>query len=70
MAADQCARNHAGRRTDGQRHYPSLAWKSIVEPEILSVLLVVPEQMSATALLTYLEHLRSNKQQTNAMRSP
>ncbi|MCD5360888.1 MULTISPECIES: LPS export ABC transporter permease LptG [Chromobacterium] len=46
------------------RHYPSLAWKSIVEPEILSVLLVVPEQMSATALLTYLEHLRSNKQQT------
>ncbi|MEO2219036.1 LPS export ABC transporter permease LptG [Chromobacterium vaccinii] len=44
--------------------YPALKWKSIIEPEILSVLLVVPEQMSAHNLLTYIEHLKKNKQQT------
>ncbi|WP_199155661.1 LPS export ABC transporter permease LptG [Chromobacterium sp. ASV23] len=44
--------------------YPTLRWKSIVEPAILSVLLVVPEQMSALNLLTYIEHLKKNKQQT------
>ncbi|UTH73420.1 LPS export ABC transporter permease LptG [Chromobacterium sp. IIBBL 290-4] len=44
--------------------YATLKWKSIVEPGILSVLLVVPEQMSAMNLLTYIEHLKKNKQQT------
>ncbi|OWY40181.1 LPS export ABC transporter permease LptG [Xenophilus sp. AP218F] len=46
------------------RDYASLPWKSIIEPGILSVLLVVPEQMSAMDLMTYIEHLKSNKQQT------
>ncbi|MDF0604802.1 LPS export ABC transporter permease LptG [Neisseriaceae bacterium TC5R-5] len=46
------------------RSMAELPWKSIIEPGILSVLLVVPEQMSALNLLTYIEHLRKNKQQT------
>ena len=39
-------------------------WKSVVTPEILSVLLVVPENMSVWNLFTYIEHLRENKQKT------
>jgi lipopolysaccharide export system permease protein len=39
-------------------------WKSVVTPEILSVLLVVPEQMSVWNLFTYIQHLRENKQST------
>lgn len=43
---------------------PQLAWKSVLNPDILSVLLVVPEQMSALSLYQYVEHLRENKQKT------
>jgi lipopolysaccharide export system permease protein len=43
---------------------PELAWKSVLTPDILSVLLVVPEQMSAWSLYQYVEHLRENKQKT------
>ena len=39
-------------------------WTSVVTPEILSVLLVVPENMSLWNLFTYIEHLRENKQKT------
>jgi lipopolysaccharide export system permease protein len=39
-------------------------WSSVVTPEILSVLLVVPEQMSVWNLFTYIEHLRDNRQKT------
>ena len=40
-------------------------WKSVLEPGLLSVLLVVPEQMSAWALYSYVQHLRENNQQTS-----
>ncbi|HJV06499.1 MAG TPA: LPS export ABC transporter permease LptG [Chromobacteriaceae bacterium] len=46
------------------RQLAKVEWKSIIEPEILNVLLVVPEQMSALNLVRYIEHLHSNKQQT------
>lgn len=39
-------------------------WQSVLQPDILAVLLVVPEQMSALDLLTYIEHLKSNQQKT------
>ncbi|AXK40005.1 LPS export ABC transporter permease LptG [Crenobacter cavernae] len=45
-------------------HHPALNWKSVIEPDILDVLLVVPEQMSVANLVTYIEHLSNNKQQT------
>lgn len=45
--------------------YPRLDWNSVVEPRILDVLLVVPEQMSAASLVRYIEHLSANKQKTS-----
>jgi len=46
-----------------QRH-SSLPWQSELTPGILSVMLVVPEQMSAYDLYTYASHLKENKQQS------
>jgi lipopolysaccharide export system permease protein len=42
----------------------SQEWQSALTPEILSVMLVVPEQMSAYDLYTYSTHLKDNKQQS------
>ena len=39
-------------------------WNSMLTPDILSVLKVVPEQMSAINLWTYIEHLRENRQKS------
>lgn len=39
-------------------------WGSVLTPDILNVLLVVPEQMSAWNLYSYIQHLRDNKQKT------
>ena len=39
-------------------------WNSMLTPDILSVLKVVPEQMSALNLWTYIEHLRENRQKS------
>ncbi len=43
---------------------PSAEWRSSLNPDILSVLLVVPEQMSAWNLYQYTRHLRDNRQKT------
>jgi lipopolysaccharide export system permease protein len=43
---------------------PLAEWHSTLNPDILSVLLVVPEQMSAWNLRQYTEHLRENHQKT------
>jgi len=43
---------------------PSMEWHSVLNPDLLSVLLVVPEQMSAWNLYHYVEHLRDNHQKT------
>jgi lipopolysaccharide export system permease protein len=43
---------------------PLAEWRSTLNPDILSVLLVVPEQMSAWHLRQYTEHLRDNHQKT------
>jgi lipopolysaccharide export system permease protein len=39
-------------------------WQSVLTPDLLDLLLVVPEQMSAGNLFTYINHLRENKQQS------
>jgi lipopolysaccharide export system permease protein len=39
-------------------------WKSLIQPEILNVLLVAPEKMSAWNLMSFIKHLESNKQKT------
>ena len=46
------------------RHLKQMNWKSVIEPGILTVLLVVPEQMSALSLIQYIQHLEDNKQKT------
>jgi lipopolysaccharide export system permease protein len=38
-------------------------WTSVLSPEILNVLLVDPEQRSVRDLVSYVEHLRENRQQ-------
>ncbi len=43
---------------------PEADWGSVLTPDILNVLLVVPEQMSAWNLYSYVDHLRENQQKT------
>jgi lipopolysaccharide export system permease protein len=39
-------------------------WRSAVNPDLLNVLIVVPERMSAWKLYKYLQHLADNRQKT------
>lgn len=39
-------------------------WHSLIRPELLNVLLVMPEKMSAWNLYSYIQHLEINKQKT------
>jgi lipopolysaccharide export system permease protein len=41
-----------------------MTWRSVLEPDLLSILVVAPEQMSALTLYSYTQHLRENNQQT------
>lgn len=43
---------------------PELEWQSVLNPEILSVLFVLPERMSALNLYQYIRHLSENRQKT------
>ena len=43
---------------------PEMSWNSALNPDILSVLLVVPERMSVENLWRYVRHLEDNKQRT------
>lgn len=42
-----------------------MLWHSDLTPEVLSVLMVVPERMSVATLFAYTTHLRDNKQNAN-----
>lgn len=44
--------------------FPELEWPSVLTPDILSVLFVVPERMSAWNLFQYTRHLADNQQKT------
>lgn len=44
---------------------PGLDWHSALTPDILSVLLVVPEKMSLMSLYQYTRHLQENRQNTD-----
>ncbi len=46
------------------RTLPTLEWVSVVTPEMLNVLLVVPEKLSAWGLYQYTRHLEANKQRS------
>ena len=47
------------------KHFPEATWKSLIRPELLNVLLVTPEKMSAWNLYSYINHLSANKQNTS-----
>ena len=51
---------------DGQRtivrRIERLEWNSVLEPQLLSMLLVKPDRMSAWSLYSYSQHLRENRQ--------
>lgn len=46
------------------RRIPEVAWQSALNPDILSVLMVVPERMSLVTLYLYIRHLADNQQKT------
>ena len=52
-----------GDHTD-TRVLPDLVWRSELTPEVLSVLMVVPERMSVSTLYSYIRHLEENNQRT------
>ncbi|MBS1136371.1 MAG: putative permease [Proteobacteria bacterium] len=43
---------------------PEMVWQSALNPDILAVLLVMPERMSIASLYEYIEHLSENRQRT------
>jgi lipopolysaccharide export system permease protein len=43
---------------------PQAVWSSVLTPDILSVLKIVPERMSVLNLRSYIEHLRENRQRS------
>ena len=53
----------SGERASVER-LPEVMWKSALNPDILSVLLVVPEKMSVFKLVQYIKHLAENQQKT------
>lgn len=44
--------------------FPSANWQSLIRPELLNVLLVVPNKMSAWNLYAFISHLKINHQNT------
>lgn len=46
------------------QRFPELDWTSVLTPDILSVLFVLPERMSALNLYQYSKHLAENHQKT------
>ena len=57
----QTSFNKAGTTIKDQQ---DMEWRSVLNPDLLSVLLVVPEQMSAWNLYHYVQHLRDNHQKS------
>jgi lipopolysaccharide export system permease protein len=45
-------------------HFPQAEWRSAMSPDLLNVLIVAPERMSAWKLYRYLQHLADNRQKT------
>ena len=44
------------------REIAELEWQSVLDPDLITVLLVKPEQMSAWNLYSYAQHLKENRQ--------
>lgn len=56
---------HLGKTNVRSNHLEKAQWKSLIRPDLLNILLVVPEKMSAWNLYSYISHLSKNKQKTS-----
>lgn len=56
---------HLAKSKIDSKSLPEARWKSLIRPELLNILLVVPEKMSAWNLYSYISHLSKNKQKTS-----
>lgn len=55
---------HFEKDTNHIKYLETATWRSLIRPELLNVLLVLPEKMSAWNLYSYIHHLSINKQKT------
>jgi len=61
LLKDVVQTNFEGRRASVKK-IAEASWQSVLEPRLLNVLLVKPEQMSAWNLYSYSHHLKENRQ--------
>lgn len=61
---DEVVQTRFGNQGTTVNNQASMEWRSVLNPDILSVLLAAPEQMSAWNLYQYIQHLRDNRQKT------
>lgn len=61
---EQVTQTHFNEETNEIKQLETATWKSLIRPELLNVLLVLPEKMSAWNLYSYIQHLSLNKQRT------
>ena len=60
----EVTQTHLDKDTNYVKQLETATWHSLIRPELLNVLLVLPEKMSAWNLYSYIEHLSANKQKT------
>lgn len=60
----EVTQTHFNGDTNKTTQLKTAAWRSLIRPELLNVLLVLPEKMSAWNLYSYIQHLSINKQKT------
>lgn len=60
----EVARTHLAEGRAAVDQIPEMTWESVLTPSLLSVLLLTPEEMAATDLVQYIDHLKSSRQQT------
>lgn len=60
----QVTQTHFDKDNNRVKQLESATWRSLIRPELLNVLLVLPEKMSAWNLYSYINHLSINKQKT------
>ncbi len=61
MLHDVARTNFDGKETSVQK-LAQASWQSVLDPDLISVLLVKPEKMSASSLYSYTQHLKENRQ--------
>jgi len=61
---EEAAQTRFGAAGPATSRYAEAEWRSAMSPDLLNVLIVVPERMSAWKLYQYLQHLAGNRQKT------